>query len=396
MPKFSDLPNELVAITWGFVDEPEDIESFALVSKTVYNLSKPFVQEHARLKHLPSTIFIDVQQDPNGPYDLLEQLLDNPRLAFYIDEALIEDWTTPGDRQYVSLTSMSPQRIAKFESAVNCSSYVPPAEKELWVRKVKNGNPDPIVALIIMRLTKLRYLRLVFPFRGGNFYLLGTLKRMILSPDGASDSGPSVTQIGPHGGSPVIFKKPWPFRHVNDIGMDFGLIKPIMLAKLLRGLKELESFAFASTFDTTFNFRQLHGELLKSCRGSLKKLNLHDASQCHCYMGRFTGFWNLKELKISVNLLLGYESEQRRRLVYALPASVESLSLFLGSEAEPDEVEDMVDQVIEAKLKRCIWLDTFWVETVDLVEMDDEDESQLKEKLAEVGVEFEMGEYSNL
>ena len=47
-------------------------------------------------------------------------------------------------------------------------------------------------------------------------------------------------------------------------------------------------------------------------------------------------------------------------------------------------------------MERCPRLDTFWVETVDLVEMDEEEESQLKEKLAEVGIEFDMGEYSNL
>ena len=68
-------------------------------------------------------------------------------------------------RQYVSPTSMSPQRIAKFESAVRCSlpMFLPP-RKSFGSEKIMKGNPDPIVALIIVRLTKL-----VFPFIGGSF-----------------------------------------------------------------------------------------------------------------------------------------------------------------------------------------------------------------------------------
>ena len=396
MPKFSDLPNELVAITWGFVDEPEDIESFALVSKNVYSLSTPFVQEHARLKHLLPTIIIDVEADPNEPYELLEQLLRDPRLAFYIHEALIEDWRTRGNQQNVSPTTLSPARIAEFESAVRCSFYVPPSEKDEWIRAIKEGNPDPIVALIIMRLTKLRQLRLVYPYTGGNTYLLGTLKRMTLSPDGASNPGSLVTQIGLDGGSQFLFKRPSPFLNINEIEMNLGGINMGVLAKLLQGVKELESFAFTSSSKTTFDFRRLNRELLRCSRGSLNRLALHDDSESQRYMGRLTGFQNLEEVKINASLLLGRDDEQSRRLADALPTSIQELSLYLGDTAEPDEVEDVVDQVIECKMERCPRLDTLWVETVDLVEMDEEEESQLKEKLAEVGIEFDMGEYSNL
>ena len=396
MPTFSDLPNELIAITWGFVDEPEDIESFALVSKRVYNQSTPFVQEHTRYKTSLPTIFIDVDTEPSGPYELLERYLHVPRLAFYVHEALINDYRTPGSQQNVSLASLSPERMAKFESAVRCSSYVPPCEKDDWVREIKEGNPDPIVALIIMRLTKLRYLRLVYPYTGGNVYLLGTLKRMTLSPDGASNPGSSVTQTGPDGGSQVSFRKHSPFLKINRIEMNLGGIELKVLSKLLRDTENLKSFAFTPTSGTTFAFRPLKHELLRCSRSSLNKLVLHDDYETQRYIGPLTGFQNLVDVSISASLLLGRKDEQSRRLADVLPTSIQVLSLYLWDRAQPDEVEDVIDQVVESKMERCPSLDTFWIEMVDLVEMDDEEEMQLKEKCAEVGIKFEMGEYSNL
>ena len=51
--------------------------------------------------------------------------------------------------------------------------------------------------------------------------------------------------------------------------MDLGGIEQNVLPKLLRGVKELESFAFTSTFDTIFEFRRLNCELLRYSQGSL-------------------------------------------------------------------------------------------------------------------------------
>ena len=396
MPTFSDLPIELVGITWGFVDESEDIESFALVSKKVSSLSTPVLQEHARLRNLRPTVDIDIDKHPSGPYEMLERLLHHPRLAFYIHEAHIEDWRLPQIRPNVSLASLSPERIAAFEDAVHCSLYIPPSEKEGWVRRIKRGNPDPIVALIIMRLTKLRKLRLVYPYTGGNDYLHDTLKWMTLVPDGANSLGSSVTHLGPDSGSQVGFKRPSPFRNIRDIELNRGDMEMNVLCKMLQGVKGLEKFAITSSPGDIVDFPRLKRELLRCSRASLYQLVLYDDdSQNQSYIGRLVGFENLVELNVSVSFLLGDPDEEDRRLVDVLPMSIEKLSIYLGNEAEPDKVEDLVNQVVECKIACCPRLDTFWVETMNLIEMDDEEESLLKEKLADVGVEFDMGEYSN-
>lgn len=71
-----------------------------------------------------------------------------------------------------------------------------------------------------------------------------------------------------------------------------------------------------------------------------------------------------------------------------LPTFIEKLSLYLGNEVEPDDVEKVVDQVIECKMNRCPRLDTYFVKTMDLIEMDEEEESQLKDKSVEAGIEI--------
>ena len=382
MPTFSDLPNELVAMTWGFVDEPEDIESFALVTKRIYRISKPFVDEHERMKRLLPTISIDLETEPEGPHELLERLLHHPRLAFYIHEAQIEDWSMPGYVPNVSLDSLTPERVAEFENAVRGSFFVPPSEKEGWVRTIKEGNPDPIIALIMMRLTKLRKLRLVYPYTGGSPFLLGTLERMTCAIDGGDNSQ-------------ISFKKPSPFRYIKELEINLGGIQTDILCKILQGVKRLETFAFTPGSSPTFDFRLLNRALLRCSRDSLQKLILHSDSSSQRYIGRLTGFHHLEELSLNIDFLLGHQEAQQRRLKHVLPASVRELSLYMEDTAEPDEVEDVVDQLVECKMERCPRLETVWVEMVDMVEMDEEEESQLKEKLAEVGVEFDMGEYSN-
>ena len=393
MPTFQDLPMELVAMTWGFVDEPEDIESFALVSKNVHTMSKPFLQEHARLKRLAPKVSIDVGTEPNGPREVLEQLLKTPRLALYVRKALVEDWRTHRSERNTSVKPLSPERRAKFESAVRCSSHIPPSEKDDWVREIKRGNPDPIIALIMMRLTKLRHLGLVYPHNGGNAYLFTALKQMALAPDGANNLGSSVTRTGPNGGSQASIKPPSPFCKIKEMEIILGSLEMDMLSSLLQGVKNLESLDISSLLNTNFDYHRLNRELLQCSRETLQKLVLHDETESQRFMGRLTGFQNLVKLSVNASLLLSREDEQRRRLVDMLPTSIQALTLYLGDTAGPHEVEEVVNQVFECKMECCQRLQTFWIEMENPVEMDEEEKIRLKERLAEVGIGFEVGEY---
>ena len=84
----------------------------------------------------------------------------------------------------------------------------------------------------------------------------------------------------------------------------------------------------------------------------------------------------------------------KMRAQTSLPRSIQTFSLFLGNIVEPDELEDVVNQVIECKTNRCLGLNTFRVETVGFIEIDNKEINQLEKKLAEVGISFGMDEYS--
>lgn len=55
--------------------EPDDVESFALVSKRIYSLATPFVEEHTRLKQQYSKTYCPNHQTRSEAADLFEEML---------------------------------------------------------------------------------------------------------------------------------------------------------------------------------------------------------------------------------------------------------------------------------------------------------------------------------
>ncbi len=92
MAVFSDLPNELIIGIWGYVIQPDDVVSFALASKRIYGLSSQFLIEHSSLKQQYSKIFICSSIGNYEAADLLEKILLNNRIVFYISIFWLFDW----------------------------------------------------------------------------------------------------------------------------------------------------------------------------------------------------------------------------------------------------------------------------------------------------------------
>ena len=180
MANFYDLPDDLVIDIWGYMYEPEDVESFALVSKGIYSLSTPFLREHNRLKRQFSKVCVERYRtaETSIPSELLEEILLNPRIALYIRELRIRSFScclTTADAPFLSYPK---DTLAAFTDAIQHSPLIKASKREHWIREVIKGNDGRILGLVVMRLTKLQKLEVRGYDSDCDHCLLETLARM--------------------------------------------------------------------------------------------------------------------------------------------------------------------------------------------------------------------------
>ena len=96
MAIFADLSPELIMGIWDCVINPDDIESFALVSKNIYSLGARDLKEHKYLKELYSVVRCD--ESGRRPAMEVEILLLHPRIALYVREISIVSPDVDSDR----------------------------------------------------------------------------------------------------------------------------------------------------------------------------------------------------------------------------------------------------------------------------------------------------------
>lgn len=168
MASFSKLPNEMVSQVWSNILEPENVESFALVSKHVYAIGKPFVEEHNRLKKEYS--YSETALDARAPALLLEEVLLRPRVALYVTHLSIgrhvdDEWPIHGQ------IPCPDDVMALFVEVIQRTGFVPLNEISNWITKLEEGNEDPILALLFMFLPNLTMVILMDAGYEGELFL---------------------------------------------------------------------------------------------------------------------------------------------------------------------------------------------------------------------------------
>lgn len=174
MANFSKLPNEIVSEIWGYMLEPRDVESFAMVSKHVYAVGEPFVEEHNKLKRDFSFFHMNCWIRASTPAFLLKEVLLHPRVALYVSHLSIgpclarwQDQEDVDERD--SYDGWPSNRHVPYPDDIMVlfveeirKSCILPLDKDFnWIRSVKAGDEDPILALLLLHLPNLTTLSIM-------------------------------------------------------------------------------------------------------------------------------------------------------------------------------------------------------------------------------------------
>ena len=152
MRPFDKIPNELIGEIWSFVLEPQDVESFALVSKRFHQVSLPFVEEHALLRKLFSGVRMPPGRNDGRSAELFGQMFQDPRVKYYIQDLENEDkgprhWYSPRYSEPLMVTIRNVQgAIEEFARSLGNM----PAQRIL--SSVDRGDDGPFLTFQFMRL----------------------------------------------------------------------------------------------------------------------------------------------------------------------------------------------------------------------------------------------------
>ena len=360
MAVFSDLPNELIINIWGYVVEPQSVENFALVSKRVYELATPFVEEHQRLRQQYPKI-LDLETGKHGrAADLLGVLPLNPRVALYINELQFrvgediwedywEDQDEPIQNQSYAGTTMD-----IFEEEIWSLSLIDRFEAEYWVKMLRSWHEGPLLTLILIRLTELKKF-VIYPCYNSDRSLemvvgvwLRSLERLAHPRRSTSES-----ESHPDNGALLQLKE---FSQISDLMIKHCDIPCGTILQLLRSTKKLKRFNFYGKLGSSVHLHQICSGLLECSRQSLQSLCLRVDDQIVLGKNRslirdaISRFEILLELEIDIIFLLDNRDDDCKTLIDMLPISIKTVSLSSIEMVAHETVRGTILQMIKRKV----------------------------------------------
>ena len=390
MAGFNDLPNEIILRVWPHVLAPEDITSFALVSKRVLELGTSFLEEDRRLRS--KYTIVENNWDDFLLADLLNDILTNPHIAFYVRHLHVNDCCKVWDDEFIDSDDTDTQEglpypepcMNLFRNEIRSADYLLPSEINAWIQHLESGYQEPILASLLNLLPGICTLELEAPHlvtdlgivihriikksstesfpRWKNIYLSGhvsdenqgmPLVRLFLSlPSVERISCYRFFEIWPEGGIPDCIIAP---RSSLITELDFDLCCDITqgLPSLLEGIKALKRFTYVLS-EAVIDASSLHSTLLQHCQYSLEYLKLA-CFDCEYGNASFTGtlgrlhlFENLKELDLEFSLMMNPSAIKEFDIPDSFPISIEAINI-LGRSDEVDQHSLFIKTLINAK-----------------------------------------------
>lgn len=387
MARLSDLPNEITLMIIQLV-LPDDVESFTSTCQQMYNLAGEELERHRCLKQKHAVYRFS---DPYGDSprrnlsQLLDEILQEPRTAFYVRELSIHGWFTDWDTQEESLhLPYSEESMSRLEKAV--ANVVPLDQVRLFLNYLEVGSEEPIISLLLVLLpnlskltleylepgrecllrtlyqfirvkqcvaplSRLRHVQILYTWGGGALNLIGLFFALpsIRSIDGLGiASNPDVwldIDSAPRTSNLEVL-------NLTRCSIDFKRI-----FDLLECFKALRSF----TYDPLVSARNdwgvatdpfiIRGGLSAFAKSTLESLKLLSHKKRRQFMGDIRSFQNLRNLHSETQLLLRKYamSNDETSLAKALPPKLETLKLEFSGCGDEMEIAELISTLAALK-----------------------------------------------
>lgn len=404
---FSSLPKELIAQIWSHVLEPNDVESFARVSKTIYALGRKSIKEHQILKDRFSILHYknENKRRHSRPAEFLADILMNPRAGLYVDQIWIEGWKDEWDDPATMVSNEATdfhqpypeQTMQLFEEAIKTSVFIPESEATEWISEIRQGNETNILALMITLLPNVKTFgvervaacehRLSEMVRKiGLSASTKALSRLTEVAVGWSDmtmarndfdwvkTFSSVKSVKTIQGSLVgqsttgmeyCFSLPPRWSNVKSLYLDGCNIENKQLSIYLQCVDALETFSYrAARQYTPYEPFWLCTALVAHAGHSLKSLEILSDSGMGWHMGSLAGLNALTDLYTEYMMLLAYIADvDDEKLTEMLPPSIKQVVLQHNDRYNLGVLEGQILRTYKLKADRLPNLKvlTYWI-----------------------------------
>ena len=387
---FSSLPNEVILQIWSHVLEPEDVESFALVSEKIYALAFRFIEEHKRLKAEYSIFFHDKTMRGSCAAEFLANILRNPRAALYVKNICINEWRDEWDSSATVAfkaasdchSQYSEDTMRLIEGAVKSSVLIPESEITAWLSEIRLGDEGSVLALIISLIPNVRRFGLDFANDKGE-RLSQIIRAIGKSPGTTALSRLMYVQVGwdgtewidieldwvktfsslksvkaikawgvgqLHQKSESSFFLPSKWSNITSLQLHDCDIDHKHFAAYLQCLGALQIFSYtASPTNSHFDPFWLCTALGHAAH-SLRKLHILSSGGTGRHMGSLARFTVLTELHTEYRMLLDDATElDGDKLIQMLPPSIEKVTLSHNDRYEVQSLENQITGLCRLK-----------------------------------------------
>ena len=157
------LPNEvLIPIVRYLVCD--DLENVYSTSQRLRRVASNFIEKHRRLKQRYNRV-VSVSQLYTGFQTLICDLHQEPEITFYVKNLVINGWA-----HHWPPRPYSDYRHVRYPKAVLCALKqgirtrltLQPDQQESWIKMLKKGDEDPVIALVFLMFPNLESISLRF------------------------------------------------------------------------------------------------------------------------------------------------------------------------------------------------------------------------------------------